>query len=198
MTDISSKKTKMKIGQEIKKLRLDRGMTQEELAERTNLSTRTIQRIENGEVDPRAYTLQTLASALEVEFELLNSIRDEELDPVIARQRDFWLPMLHLSGIFVFLIPPLIIWLAKKDEIEEIRDKDEIEEIRDHGVDVINFQISMWAILIPCGIFAFLLITIPIIIFIGIYSMIIILVNTVRVVNHQPYKYWTFLKVLKK
>ena len=65
MTDISRKKTQMKIGQEIKKLRLDKGMTQEELAERTNLSTRTIQRIENGEVDPRAYTLQTLASALE-------------------------------------------------------------------------------------------------------------------------------------
>jgi transcriptional regulator with XRE-family HTH domain len=189
MTDISRKKTKMKIGQEIKKLRLDKGMTQEELAERTNLSTRTIQRIENGEVDPRAYTLQTLASALEVEFELLNNIRDEELDPVIARQRDFWVPMLHLSGLFVFLIPPLIIWLAKKDEIEEVRVQ---------GVDVINFQISMWAILIPCGVFAFLLITVPVIIFIGIYSMIIILVNTVRVANKQPYKYWTFLKILKK
>jgi DNA-binding XRE family transcriptional regulator len=28
-------------------------MTQEELAEKTEVSTRTIQRIENGEVDPR-------------------------------------------------------------------------------------------------------------------------------------------------
>ena len=179
----------MKIGQEIKKLRLDRGLTQEELAERTNLSTRTIQRIENGEVDPRLYTLQTIAEALQVDFELLNNIRDEHLDPVIARQRDFWVPMLHLSGLFVFLVPPLIIWLSKKDEIEEVRE---------HGVDVINFQISMWAILIPCAIFAFLIITIPVIIFISIYSMIIILINTVRVATHQPYNYWTFLKVLQK
>jgi len=179
----------MKIGQEIKKLRLDRGMTQEELAERTNLSTRTIQRIENGEVDPRAYTLQTIASTLEIEFEMLNNIRDYETDPVIAQQRDFWVPMLHLSGIFVFLIPPLIIWLAKKDQIEEIKE---------HGVDVINFQLSMWAILVPCGIFAFLLITIPVIIFIGIYSMVIIIMNTIRVANNQPYKYWTFLKILQK
>lgn len=179
----------MKIGQEIKKLRLDKGMTQEELAERTNLSVRTIQRIENGEVDPRAYTLQTIASALEIEFEVLNNIREDEYDPVIARQRAFWLPMLHLSGLFVFLFPPLIIWLAKKDQIEEIKD---------HGVDVINFQLSMWLILIPCGIFAFLLITIPVIIFVGIYSMIIILMNTIRVANNQPYKYPTFFKILKK
>ena len=179
----------MKIGQEIKKLRLDKGMTQEELAERTNLSVRTIQRIENGEVDPRAYTLQTIASALEIEFEVLNNIREDEYDPVIARQRDFWLPMLHLSGIFVFLIPPLIIWLLKKDSIEEIREQ---------GVDVINFQLSMWIILIPCGIFSFLLITIPVIIVVGMYSLVIIIINTIRVANNQPYKYPTFFKILKK
>ena len=178
----------MKIGQEIKKLRLDKGMTQEELAERTNLSVRTIQRIENGDVDPRAYTLQTIASALEVEFEKLNSIREEEIDPVIAQQREFWLPLLHLSGLFVLLFPPLIIWLAKKDQIEDIKV---------HGVEVINFQLSMWIILVPCGIFAFLLITIPIMIIIGIYSTVIIILNTIRVANHQPYKYPTFFKILK-
>jgi uncharacterized Tic20 family protein len=120
---------------------------------------------------------------------VLNNIRDDDVDLIIAQQRDFWLPMLHLSGLFVFLFPPLIIWLSKKDQIKEIRD---------HGVDVINFQLSMWVILIPCGIFAFLLITIPIIIFIGVYSMIIILMNTIRVANNQPYKYPTFLKILKK
>ena len=179
----------MKIGHEIKKLRLDKGMTQEELAEKTNLSVRTIQRIERGEVDPRAYTLQTIATALEVEFEILNNIRDEELETVIARQQEFWVLMLHLSGLFVLLFPPIIIWLAKKEKSEDICN---------HGVDVINFQISMWVIIIPCAMFAFLLITVPVIILIGIYSMIIIIINTIRVANHQPYKYWTFLKILKK
>ena len=179
----------MKIGHEIKKLRLDKGMTQEELAEKTNLSVRTIQRIERGEVDPRAYTLQTIATALEVEFEILNNIRDEELETVIARQQEFWVLMLHLSGLFVLLFPPIIIWLAKKEKSEDIRN---------HGVDVINFQINMWVIIIPCAMFAFLLITVPVIILIGIYSMIIIIINTIRVANHQPYKYWTFLKILKK
>jgi len=45
-------------------------MTQEELADKTEVSARTIQRIENGEVDPRAYTLQMIAKALEVDYNL--------------------------------------------------------------------------------------------------------------------------------
>lgn len=179
----------MRIGQEIRKLRQEKGITQEELAERTRLSVRTIQRIENGEVDPRAYTLQTIASALEIDFEVLNHIRNDGPNSAIVHQRDFWLPLLHLSGLFVFLFPPIIIWLAKKNEIEEVRE---------HGVDVINFQFSMWIILIPCAIFSWLIITIPVIIFIGIYSMVIIIINTIRVMNHQNYKYPTFIRVLKK
>lgn len=178
----------MKIGQEIRKLRQQKGITQEELAERTNLSVRTIQRIENGEVDPRAYTLQTIASALDVDFEVLNQIRDEENSQAVAQQSQFWIPMLHLSGLFVLLIPPLIIWLAKKDQIDEVRIQ---------GVDVINFQISMWAILLPCGIFAFLMIPIPILIGVSIYSTVLVLMNTIRVANNQPYKYPTFIKILK-
>lgn len=47
----------MKTGLVIKELRIKKGMTQEELAEKTELSARTIQRIENGEVDPRALYL---------------------------------------------------------------------------------------------------------------------------------------------
>ncbi len=54
----------MKTGKIIKELRIKKGMTQEELAEMTELSARTIQRIENGEVDPRSYTLQMIAKAL--------------------------------------------------------------------------------------------------------------------------------------
>ncbi|WP_083464754.1 helix-turn-helix transcriptional regulator [Marinifilum fragile] len=44
---------KMETGKLIKELRVKKGLTQEDLAERTELSARTIQRIENGEVDPR-------------------------------------------------------------------------------------------------------------------------------------------------
>ncbi len=45
------------IGNRIIKLRKLKGLTQEDLADKTNLSVRTIQRIEKGDVDPRNYTL---------------------------------------------------------------------------------------------------------------------------------------------
>jgi transcriptional regulator with XRE-family HTH domain len=47
-------KTEMAI--RIKELRTRRGFSQEELSERTGLSLRTIQRIENGETEPRGDT----------------------------------------------------------------------------------------------------------------------------------------------
>lgn len=49
--------------------RLSKGLTQKELAEKSNISIRSIQRIENGDLMPRSYTLKTLASILELSFE---------------------------------------------------------------------------------------------------------------------------------
>jgi transcriptional regulator with XRE-family HTH domain len=68
----------MKTGLLIKELRTKKGLTQEELADLTELSVRTIQRIENGEVDPRAYTLQMISKALDVDFSLF--VDDEAED----------------------------------------------------------------------------------------------------------------------
>jgi len=50
---------------ELKKIREKQNLTQEELAEKSGLSVRTIQRIEAG-TEPKGYTLKTLASSLEV------------------------------------------------------------------------------------------------------------------------------------
>lgn len=49
----------------LKKIREEKNFTQEELAEKSGLSVRTIQRIEAGTA-PKGYTLKTLASTLEV------------------------------------------------------------------------------------------------------------------------------------
>lgn len=59
---------------ELKKIREKQNLTQEELAEKSGLSVRTIQRIEAG-TEPKGYTLITLASSLDVsESDLLISI----------------------------------------------------------------------------------------------------------------------------
>jgi len=49
--------------------RLTKGLTQKELSERSHISMRSIQRIENGELVPRSHTLKTLAEILGLSFE---------------------------------------------------------------------------------------------------------------------------------
>lgn len=51
-------------GEYVKKLRVDRGLTQQQLAELSNISQAHIARIENGTVDPRLSTLNSLIEAL--------------------------------------------------------------------------------------------------------------------------------------
>jgi transcriptional regulator with XRE-family HTH domain len=63
------------LGRKISELRKAKGMTQEELVEKCNISVRTIQRIETGEVMPRSYTVRTILTALDYD---LSQIRDEE------------------------------------------------------------------------------------------------------------------------
>jgi transcriptional regulator with XRE-family HTH domain len=52
------------LGKKIAKLRKELGLTQEELVEKCNLSVRTLQRIEAGEVTPRSYTIRLIFAAL--------------------------------------------------------------------------------------------------------------------------------------
>ena len=52
------------LGKKIVELRTAKGLTQEELVELCNISDRTIQRIENGEVTPRSFTVKTILAAL--------------------------------------------------------------------------------------------------------------------------------------
>ena len=108
----------MKTGQLIKELRLKKGITQEELAAKTDISVRTIQRIESGDVDPRAFTLQSIAAALEVEYEVLvNS--EADLNPEDEKETNIWLPLLHLSGLLLLIVPPIILWIWKRDKVRK-------------------------------------------------------------------------------
>jgi transcriptional regulator with XRE-family HTH domain len=53
------------LGKKIVELRKIKGLTQEDLIEKCNLSVRTLQRIESGEVKPRSYTIKLIFSALD-------------------------------------------------------------------------------------------------------------------------------------
>jgi transcriptional regulator with XRE-family HTH domain len=53
------------IGSVIKQSRIKKGYTQQQVADMTQLSLRSVQRIEKGEVMPRQYSLDVLANQLE-------------------------------------------------------------------------------------------------------------------------------------
>jgi transcriptional regulator with XRE-family HTH domain len=57
------------LGKKITELRKQKGLTQEELVERCNVTVRTIQRIESGETTPRIYTIKTILNALGLDYE---------------------------------------------------------------------------------------------------------------------------------
>tara|TARA_B100000902_G_scaffold186251_1_gene178585 strand:+ start:276 stop:1109 length:834 start_codon:yes stop_codon:yes gene_type:complete len=57
------------LGKTIIELRKQKGLTQEELVEKCNITVRTIQRIEAGETTPRTYTIKTLLNAMGFEYE---------------------------------------------------------------------------------------------------------------------------------
>ena len=175
----------MKTGELIKQLRQKKGITQEELAAKTDISVRTIQRIESGEVDPRAFTLQSIASALEVDFEVLASTESEVIEKAIVQENNKWLPVLHLSGLLLMIIPPIILWIWKRDKVENIEK---------HAFDVINFQLSMSLYLLPCLLFSIY----PIAVLLALYSQIMIIVNTMKVTNHQPYNYPLTIRFMKQ
>ncbi|MEM7110023.1 MAG: helix-turn-helix transcriptional regulator [Bacteroidota bacterium] len=74
-----------------------KGVTQEDLAAACNLNVRTIQRIEAAEVDPRLYTLKTIAEALDVSMESF-------IPPPEEKDRGS-LVALHLSSLAYFIFP---------------------------------------------------------------------------------------------
>lgn len=110
----------METGRLIKELRIKRGLTQEELADKTVVSARTIQRIENGEVDPRAYTLQMIAKALDVDFSYFIENKPDESQEVQKVNNNNWSGFLHLSGLLPLIFPTLIMWNYKKEKTKDM------------------------------------------------------------------------------
>jgi len=178
----------MSIGEFIKEQRIQKGLTQEELAEKINITVRTIQRIEKGEVNPRLFTLQVISDVLEIDYEKLIKFESYRKKSKKSKNDSLWIALLHLSGLFILVIPPIIIWLLKKDEVEQIND---------HAIDVVNFQISMLIYLIPSSFLVIVLIGLPLVISLGIFSTVVIIINTIKAINEKPYKYPLSIKILK-
>ena len=182
------------LGLKVAEVRQQKGFTQEQLAEYCEVSTRTIQRIESGEVEPRPFTRNSLSNTLDFDFNESN-----------VQNEGFWLSALHLSSVFCIVLIPLLIWSWKKKQSYKI-DR--------HGRDVLNFQITITLLLFAAvfllvfglpflilmleaqsgqpnlGLLGVLpLISLVPLIAIGIFCTWQGVANTIRVMSERPYKY---------
>lgn len=113
-----------------------KGYSQAELSAKTEVTVRTIQRIEKGTVKPHLQTLKLLASALEIEVEDLLPL-DNPKEETIQKK---WLLLLHATPLLGFVLPfcnvlfPVFLWIHKRED-NPLYDR--------HGVKVINFQLTM-------------------------------------------------------
>lgn len=85
----------MRLGTKIKELRKRKGLTQIELSERTGLTERTIQRIENHEVEPSKHSLKKMGEVLG------HNLNEQKLNDMTKKQR--------LLNIFIISISILIV-----------------------------------------------------------------------------------------
>ena len=180
------------LGLKISDLRQQQGLTQEKLAEYCEVSTRTIQRIESGEVEPRAFTRNSLSNILQFDFGKENT-----------NHQSLWLALLHLSSVVCIVFIPLLLWSWKKDQSYRIDRQ---------GREVLNFQITIMLVLLA---FVLILIVIPStwlmsqgldrtadtlgniftllpplpILFLAIFTSYQALVNTVRALSEKPIHY---------
>ena len=123
------------LSNKIKEIRLAKGYSQNELAEKSSLNLRTIQRIENNETSPHGKSLQLICLAL-------GTTTEEILDYGIEEDRSFMV-YYHFSVLAFMIFPlgniilPLIFWIGKKDHIKHVRN---------NGKSLLNFQIT-WTFL---------------------------------------------------
>lgn len=116
---------------ELKKIRETKNLTQEELAEKSGISVRTIQRIEAGTI-PKGYTLKTLAASLEVsEKDLLiaktvkEEIKVEEISLITENDDSLNISLIKIINLSTLplawlpianFLPPLLIMLFTKEK----------------------------------------------------------------------------------
>lgn len=131
----------MNVGKKIKELRAQKGFSQEQLAENSGVSIRTVQRVETGETVPNGDTLIKLSHALNVSLDdILEFAPHEDVG---------YLALLNLSALtFIFhpmlgIVCPLIMWILKRDRIKFV----------DHaGKQLMLFQTG-WTLLLYVSIF---------------------------------------------
>lgn len=129
----------MLLGEKLSRLRKSKGISQESLAENSNISLRTIQRIETGTAKPRPYTIKTIAETLGVPVEQLSSSQENPIEQSqIAITKIKLINFSSLAGLaipFSNLYFTIFFWRKNR----------EIATVNEAGKKIISFQL-LWTL----------------------------------------------------
>lgn len=176
----------MSQGELIKTARIKKGWTQEDLAQKINSTSKTIQRIEAGRVKPRPFTLQSLATVLEIPFDQLAF--QEQTDAKEENFPTFPRILIHLTALTPLVLPTYLVWLWQKPKYPGFK-----EEV----LQVINFQLNVLAVMIPCGLFAVLFFPVLILMAMGIFTWVMVGINVVRILMGEFPQYPVGIEVFR-
>ncbi len=104
------------VGDRIKNFRISKGFSQEELANKSGVSIRTVQRIEKHQNSPHGKTLQLICEALGIQAEDVLEFNQTEDTRILS-----WMYFSIISGLALPLgniILPLIFWITNKSKIK--------------------------------------------------------------------------------
>ncbi len=110
------------------------------------------------------------------------------------RDENMWAMFCHLSALVGFAIPfgniiaPLIIWTLKKDEYPHVNDQ---------GKEAINFQLSITVYILISVILVFVVIGIPLLIILGIFSLIMTVIAALNANDGNKYRYPFTIRFIK-
>ena len=113
-----------------------KGYSQEELSEKTEVTIRTIQRIEKGDVNPHLQTVKLLAAALSINVDDLLILENPKEESIKKK----WLLLMHGTPLLGFILPfcnvlfPLFLWIHKRED-NSLYDE--------HGARIVNFHITV-------------------------------------------------------
>ena len=173
-----------------------KGYSQEKLSEMTQVTVRTIQRIEKGEVNPHLQTIKLLATALSIEVDDLIPLENPKEEDLQKK----WLLLIHGTPVLGLMLPllnillPLFLWIHKRED-NKIYDS--------HGRKIINFQISITILYILSIIALVTIEEIGFYLFIAVIplSLTVTLYNLFRVINTHTCYYplaFPFIKQNRK
>ena len=118
----------------------------------------------------------------------------QQIESQPTKDERTWAMLCHFSAFAGLIFPfgnflaPLIIWLIKKEELPFVEDQ---------GKEVLNFQISMTIYLLISGILCIILIGIPIVIGLIIFSFIITIIAAISANDRKSYRYPLNLRLIK-